>query len=143
MPIRWPNVSRPECEISHQCESGDSLRDEGMALAALKHSVDIRQGRIRLLLAMLGRKDRTGTLDDIAPDLHTKYPDGGHWVGSVPVELVRRSIVKPIAFVRSARKSRHGGPTRLYRIINEEAARQFIEELTRLEESEQCSANCA
>jgi hypothetical protein len=121
--------ARRKIDIERGYKAGDELRDKGMARAASKNAGRINAGMANMVGAMLDRGDLTGTPDDIADRLDKKYLGGGKWVGSVIMELRRRNIIVLVDYVKSARRSRHGGLTGLYRLVGVEQARAFLASL--------------
>lgn len=126
MPIAAHRRVRNSRKTDTGIETGRELREKGMALSASKHAQQIRRGMVAMLSAMLERDDLTGTADDIAADLDRKYEDGGHWVGSVTSNLLKRSLIEFFGYTKSARRSRHSGVFGQNRIVDPHRAREFI-----------------
>lgn len=70
-----------------------------------------------------------------APYDRIPFADGGRWRGSIPQELRRRGIIRPLlrsenaTAVTALRPSRHAGITRLWKLTDRDAAERRLREL--------------
>jgi hypothetical protein len=103
-------------------QQGETLKSEGMALAANARPIDVVRGQIALLEALLRSPTGECTLDDATADLAVSFPCGGKWRGQVPLRLAKLGIIEPAGYARSVRPSRHRGFLTRWRLVDREMA---------------------
>ena len=127
------NTFRPLApdDLFEVANSGHADREEGerlkqLALDALSRSrsFHILRGRRALLGRLLDAG--TGTADHVRKAI--ELPDGisPTCLGAVPGLLAKRGIIRSAGFVNSTRKESHARPTRVWELVDREAALQWL-----------------
>jgi hypothetical protein len=114
-----------------------TLRDGGVD----SNDRRVLEGEALFLRVLLASSAGEATLAEAtAPEYRTKpYPDGGRWRGAIPKRLAGRGIVGALVADdgrleshRSPRVSRRAGVALVWRILDADAARQRLRDLTAL-----------
>jgi len=111
------------------CTKGRRRKDRGMAAALVGKCLMVTQGQLAMLDALLRSPNGTASIDDATTDLTKKFPDCGHWRGSVPKLLAKRGIIERDGYVTSCRPSRHACPVTRWRLIDRAKAGVLAHEL--------------
>jgi hypothetical protein len=99
----------------------------------------VLEGEALFLRVLLAAADGKATLADATPEAYrTKpFPNGGRWRGSIPRKLVGRGIIGALVSDdgrleshRSPRVARRSGLAGVWCLLNAEAARQRLRDLT-------------
>jgi hypothetical protein len=112
-----------------------TLRDGGVD----SNDRRVLEGEALFLRVLLASSAGEATLAEAtAPEYRAKpYPDGGRWRGAIPKRLAGRGIVGALVAddgrlesARSPRVARRSGIAVVWRLLNAEAARQRLRDLT-------------
>ena len=105
-------------------EVGEVRKQAALDALARSRAYHVLRGRHALLRRLLDVG--YGTADDVRAVV--ELPDGINPVcfGSVPSELARRGIIRGAGFVNSTRKESHARPTRVWELVDREAALQWL-----------------
>lgn len=82
-----------------------------------------RAAQLAMLEALLRSPGDCVTVDTIVRDLNRPFADGGRWLGRAIKQLADDRIIRSVGAVNSRRKPRHGGLSRVWELLDADAAK--------------------
>jgi hypothetical protein len=104
---------------------GEQLKSEAHALLEARRAAWVRRGRRALLVRMLNG-DGTATADDVRAAVELPPDINPVCLGPVPQALARVGIIERSGFALTTRAAGHARPVTVWRLVDQDAARQWL-----------------